>query len=99
MIKHIVLFKLKEFSNQEEKELKIKEIKKGLEALKNKIPELKKIMVNININPNEKFDICLETEHDDMNGLSAYAVHPDHVAVGKIIREVLEARACVDYLI
>jgi hypothetical protein len=34
-----------------------------------------------------------------MAGLEAYAVHPNHVAVGKIIREVLEQRSCVDYVI
>ena len=99
MVKHVVLFKLKEFSSQEDKNLKISEIKSGLEALINLIPELKKIHVGININPNEEFDICLETEHENMEGLKAYAVHPEHVAVGKIVREVLEKRVCVDYII
>ena len=99
MVKHVVLFKLKEFSSQEEKSLKISEIKSGLEALINLIPELKKIQVNININPNEESDICLETEHEDMDGLKAYVVHPEHITVAKTIREVLEKRSCVDYLI
>ena len=99
MVKHVVLFKLKEFSSQEEKSLKISEIKNGLEALINLIPELKKIQVNINISPNEEFDICLETEHENMEGLKAYAVHPEHVAAGKIVREVLEKRSCVDYFV
>ena len=99
MIKHVVLFKLKEFSSQEDKNLKISEIKSRLEALINLIPELKKIHVGININPNEEFDICLETEHENMEGLKTYAVHPEHIAVAKIIREVLEKRSCVDYLV
>jgi len=99
MIKHVVLFKLKEFSCQVEKGLKISEIKSGLEALINLIPELKKINVGINVNPNEEFDICLETEHENMDGLKAYAVHPEHVAVAKIVREVLEKRSCVDYIV
>lgn len=99
MIKHVVLFKLKEFSSQEEKSLKISEIKNGLEALINLIPELKKINVGINVNSNEEFDICLETEHENMDGLKSYAVHPEHIAVAKIIREVLEKRACVDYIV
>ncbi|GHT31876.1 stress responsive protein [Bacteroidia bacterium] len=97
MIKHRVLFKLKEFSSQEEKTLKINEIKSGLEALIDIIPQLKKIFVGVNINPKEGFDICLETEHDTLEDLNAYATHPDHLAVSKIIREVLDSRACVDY--
>ena len=99
MIKHVVLFKLKEFSSKDEKALKINEIKNSLEALVNLIPELKKIQVNVNVNPNEEFDICLETEHDDLEGLKAYATHSEHIAVAKTIREVLEKRSCVDYLI
>ena len=98
MIKHVVLFKLKEFSSQEDKNLKINEIKNGLEALINLIPELKKNHVGVNINPNEEFDICLETEHENMKDLKAYAVHSEHIAVAKIVREVLEKRSCVDYL-
>ncbi len=99
MVKHVVLFKLKEFSSDDEKHLKINEIKNGLEALINIIPELKKIHVAVNVNPNEKFDICLETEHEDMDGLNTYAYHPDHLAMSKIVREVLETRACVDYFL
>jgi len=97
MVKHRVLFKLKEFSSEKEKALKISEIKSRLEALINLVPPLKKINVGININPKEEFDICLETEHDTLDDLNAYAVHPEHVAVGAIVREVLESRACVDY--
>jgi hypothetical protein len=99
MVKHIVLFKFKEFSSKEDKELKIKEIKQRLEALKNLIQVLKFIKVGINQNPKEDFDLCLDTEFDNMQDLETYAVHPDHVAVVKIIKEVIEKRACVDSII
>jgi hypothetical protein len=97
MIKHIVLFKFKELISKEEKELKISEIKSKLEALINLVPSLKKIKVGLNCNSAEEYDLALETEFENMEGLQAYAVHPEHVAVGKIIRENLEKRACVDY--
>ncbi|MCT4645596.1 MAG: Dabb family protein [Carboxylicivirga sp.] len=97
MIKHVVLFKLKSFKTTEEKEAKLLEIKNGLSALSNKVESLKSIEVGLNCNENETFDISLTTTFDNMEGLDAYAKHPDHVAVGKIIREVLESRACVDY--
>ena|SRR5690554_6099649 len=96
MIKHIVLFQLKEFPSKEAKELKLKEIKSKLENLINLVPTLKKIEVELNCNPQEAYDIYLYTEFENMEDLEAYAIHPEHVAVGKIIREVLEKRACVD---
>jgi hypothetical protein len=99
MVKHVVLFKLKEFASEEERMRKLNQIKLGLLNLKSIIEELKSIEVGINQNPKEQFDIALTTTHDDMTGLEAYAVHPNHVAVGKIIREVLEQRSCVDYVI
>ncbi|MBK3517857.1 Dabb family protein [Carboxylicivirga marina] len=97
MIKHIVLFKLKSFANNEEKASKLIEIKECLLSLKDKVNELLSIEVGINSNPNENFDIALDTSFNSMEDLEKYAKHPDHLAVGKIIREVLEERSCVDY--
>ncbi|MCU4177531.1 Dabb family protein [Carboxylicivirga sp. N1Y90] len=97
MIKHIVLFKLQEFENEAAKEAKQKEIKLGLEKLENIIPELKSIEVGINSNPEENFDIALSTTFNSMEDLATYAKHPDHLAVSKILRAVLESRSCVDF--
>jgi len=99
MIRHIVLFKLKAFDTSEQKEAKMQEIKTALENLAPLIPELKRIEAGINRNENEQFDISLLTEFNSMEDLHTYAIHPEHVAVGKIVREVLEARACVDSVI
>ncbi len=96
MIRHIVLFKFKPFVSEEEKASKLEEIKKGLDALPALISELKLLKVGINMNPKEDYDLSLLSEFKSMKDLDTYAVHPEHVAVAKIIREVLEARACVD---
>lgn len=97
MIKHIVLFKLKSFDSNDSKSAKLAEIKNGLLALKDKIDALLSIEVGLNCNANETFDIALTTTFNSLEDLEVYAKHPDHLAVGKIIREVLEARSCVDY--
>ena len=98
MVRHIVLFKLKAFDSETEKQAKMTEIKNRLEALDGIIPELKKIHVGLNINPAEKWDIVLETEFESLKDLDIYANHPDHVAVSKgIIGAVKEDRACVDF--
>lgn len=97
MIKHIVLFQLKTFNNEADRDNKLSEIKNALLDLKGKVDVLKSIEVGINSNPAEQFDIALTTTFNSMADLDIYAKHPDHLAAGKIVREVLESRACVDY--
>lgn len=98
MIKHIVLFKLKAFDSEAEKQAKMNEIKTQLENLLPFIPELKKIHVGLNINSAEKWDIALETEFNTLEDLSIYANHPKHVEISKnLIGPVKEDRACVDF--
>ena len=48
MIRHIVMFKLKEFQTPAEKQAKMQEIKDKLEGLLNKIELVKMIRVDVN---------------------------------------------------
>lgn len=82
-------------ASQKETELNV--IKAGLEALLGIVPSLRSMEVGINCNPAEKFDLALISTFDDLDGLNAYAVHPDHLAVGKRIRAMLDVRACNDF--
>lgn len=98
MVRHIVMFKLKEFKTPEEKQSKMTEIKEKLEALKSKIDVLKMIRVDFNCNPDETWDLILTTELASLDDVRTYANHPEHVAVAKnIIGPVKADRACVDY--
>lgn len=98
MIRHIVMFKLKEFATPADKQAKMQEIKTGLEALIDKINVLRMIRVDFNVNPAETWDIILTTELDTLEDVGTYSNHPEHVAVSKgIIGPVKADRACVDY--
>lgn len=97
MVKHIVLFKLKETLSREEKLKVMNDFKAAIEALPATIDFIRKIFVGLNANPAEKWDICLDSEFDTLADVNAYAVHPDHVAAAGILKEVKEDRACVDY--
>lgn len=98
MIRHIVMFKLKEFENAEAKQAKLNEIKERLEALIDKIEVLKYIHVDFNCNPAETWDLILTTELATLEDVNTYANHQEHVAVAKgIIGPVKTDRACVDY--
>ena len=97
MVKHIVLFKLKEEAPDEKKLLAMQQFKQAIEALPEKIDVIRRIEVGLNINPGETWSIALYSEFDSLEDVKAYAVHPDHVAAGKLLAEVKESRACVDY--
>ena len=96
MVKHIVLFKFKKTGDIASVKAVMQEFKSALEALKDKIPFLRFIEVGINENPKEDFDMCLVTEFESMEDLANYAVHPDHGAATRIIKDIKEGRACVD---
>jgi hypothetical protein len=92
------MFKLKEFASPDEKQAKMREIKKALESLANKIDILRSIHVDFNINPVETWYFILTTELDSLEDVQTYANHPEHVAVSKdLIAPVKADRACVDY--
>ena len=97
MVKHIVMFQLKETLSAEEKMDVMNRFKAAIEALPATINVIRKVFVGLNINEAEKWDICLESEFDTLEDVKAYAVHPDHVAAAGILKDAKKDRACVDY--
>jgi len=98
MIKHIVIFKLREFENEDLKAVVRTKIKQALLALKEKIGVLKYIEVGQNIELNSSsYDICLITHFETLKDLDVYRIHPEHLKVVEIIRDNTNARAVVDY--
>ncbi len=97
MVKHLVLFKLKNEVPAAQKEAVMLAFKQAIEALPAKISVIRKIEVGLNMNPGEVWNIALYSEFDTLDDVKFYAAHPDHVAAGKLLAEVKESRACVDY--
>lgn len=95
MVKHIILWKLKEEHNT----VAVKEdIKSGLEALQGVVPGLLEIAVQIEKLPSSNADVMLYSVFESEEALKGYAVHPAHVAVadGKV-RPFTETRMCLDF--
>lgn len=100
MLKHIVMWKLKEFAEGKNKMGNAKEIKSRLENLKGKINEIEVIEVGININNSvQSYDIVLYAEFKDEDALERYQKHPEHVKVGEFIGNVREDRVVADYIV
>lgn len=99
MVKHIVMFRVKEFPSKEEKLAKLQEIKAEMENFINVIPEIQQGRAGININDSESWDVVLEVETKNMKELAVYVAHPVHQAFVKNIMAPVKAdRACVDYI-
>jgi len=98
MINHVVLFKMKAFDTEQEKQKTLYEFKSKLLALKSVIDELKYIEVGTHHLLNSpSFDLCLISHFDSIDDLKAYQVHPEHVKVGEFVKANTIDRAAVDF--
>lgn len=100
MVKHVILWTLKDSLSEAEKAEVKKGIKEGLEGLAGKIPGLVEIKVNTEGLASSNADLMLDSTFEDEASLKGYAVHPEHVAVadGKV-RPYTATRTCLDYLV
>ena len=95
MIKHIIIWKLKEeYDNSDIKN----GIKTGLEELLGKIPGLLEIKVYTEKLPSSTGDVMLYSVFEDEDALKGYSVHSEHVkAADTFVRPYTMTRACFDY--
>ncbi|GAB6123296.1 MAG: Dabb family protein [Dysgonomonas sp.] len=97
MIKHIVMWKLKDEAHGNDKATNAGLVKEKLEALSGKIDGLLKIEVGIDFLGGGNFDVVLYSELSSKEALDIYQNHPLHQAVLPFIREAVMDRKAVDY--
>ena len=90
MIKHIVIWPMKEDVTVEQKT----EMKNRLEALDGKVSELRKIEVGIDESAGT---MSLYSEFNSMEDLNSYQVHPEHQAVVGFVKPLVAGRSVCDY--
>lgn len=98
MVKHIILWQLKdEFSAEQKEEIK-KGIKSGLEGLAGVIPGLISIKVNTGKLASSNADVMLDSTFADEDALKGYAKHPAHMEVANTkVRPFTQTRLCLDF--
>jgi hypothetical protein len=99
MVKHVILWQLKDELTAEEKVTVKAEMKDALEGLAGKIPGLLDVKVYTEgLESSKNAEVMLDTTFTDEEALKTYAVHPEHVAVadGKV-RPFTKYRACLDF--
>ncbi len=98
MIKHIILWKLKDDLGGQSKEEIARNIKSSLEALVGQVPGLISAKVNIHPLPSSNADVMLDSKLESEEALKAYQTHPEHVkAADTFVRPYTEIRMCMDY--
>lgn len=98
MVKHIILWQLKDELSTEEKGKVKAGIKEGLESLKGVVPGLEDIKVIIETLPSSNAEVMLDSTFTDENALKEYAIHPAHVKVAdEKVRPYTKTRSCLDF--
>ena len=99
MIKHIVLWKLKD-TEPSVKKSAARELKEALEGLRTQVPQLRVLEVGINFNPAETAsDVSLYTAFDSQEDLDLYQKHPEHLKVVEVVKRLTVERRVSDYQI
>jgi len=97
MVKHIILWKLKETLSEEEKAAARAEAKRRLENLNGKIDGMISLKVVTDRLPSSNADMMLDSEFETVEALAGYQVNPLHVEAATFVRSVVEARLCLDF--
>lgn len=91
MVKHIVMWKLRERTDAIP-------IKASLEALVGRVPGLLNIEVGIDfLHSEQSADLVLVAELADRAALDTYQQHPEHQAVAPLLKAAAIARMVADY--
>lgn len=98
MVRHIILWQLKDALSPDEKQTVLANMKRELEALVGVVPGLCELTVHIEGLATSNADAMLESTLTDAEALAGYAVHPAHMAAANnFVRPFTKARLCLDF--
>lgn len=97
MIRHIVIWTLKEDLDSNAKEEVFLKMKQKLEGLQEVLQQIKEIHVGYNKNPQEKTDVILNSLFETLEDVKSYAVSKEHLEVADFIKSVVSQRTAIDY--
>jgi Stress responsive A/B Barrel Domain len=98
MIKHIVMWKLKDFAEGSDRAANAIKMKAMLDACAALVPGMLKFEVALAQPGLEaSYDVVLYSEFASRQALDSYVEHPDHQATKPFIGAIREARQCMDF--
>lgn len=98
MVRHVIVWTLKdEYSDAEKNNIKAG-IKKGLEGLKGRVPGIVDIQVNTDCLRSSSGDVMLDSLFESQEALKEYSSHPAHLEVANgNVRPFVKVRSSFDY--
>jgi len=101
LIRHIVMWKLKETAEGATRADNLAKLKDLLEGCRKLVPGTPQLLQTGVAEPGlfSTYDLVLVSDFADKAALDAYQNHPDHVVVKQFAQAVAEARQCVDYVV
>ena len=98
MVKHVILWQLKDEYTEEQKAQIKAEIKEKLEGLQGRIPGLLEMKIQTESFKASNADFMLDSTFEDEAALKGYAIHPEHVKVAdEKVRPYTKTRSCLDF--
>jgi|WetSurMetagenome_2_1015567.scaffolds.fasta_scaffold40555_3 hypothetical protein len=99
MIKHMVMWIIREGDTPREKTDRMMEVKSRLMGLKGKIPEIVNMEVHFGLPlaPKDNYDVILISDFKSWSDLQTYQSHPAHLEVGAYVKNVKQSRSCIDF--
>ena len=98
MIRHVCMFKFKDFADGRSKSENIAITKNMLDKLPGTIPYIisSSTYIGDEAQKPDNYDLILISDFKSLDTLEQYKVLPDHVAVGEFMRPVRLSRVCID---
>jgi hypothetical protein len=98
MIKHIVVWRLKDQACGKSRQRSAQLLKQKLEGLRGRIHGLREIGVGIDFShTSESADVLLYSVFDSREALDAYLSHPEHEANREFVAAIRSERRLIDY--
>ncbi|MCJ1713547.1 Dabb family protein [Curtobacterium sp. VKM Ac-2922] len=95
MIHHVVSWGLRPELDRADTIAQIRSLLTGLVGV---VPSIRTLQVVDNVAyPDKNHDVAVVATFDDLAGLDAYQVHPEHQAAAAEIRGLVKSRAAIDW--
>ena len=97
MVRHIILWKLKDSFTEEEKKNARTQAKSRLESLNGKIDGLVSLKVVTDRLDSSSADMMLDSTFENEAALAGYQKNPLHLEAAGYVRSVVAERLCLDF--
>lgn len=96
MIRHIVMWKLKD-SSPEHAQSVLQEFGQRLELLQSHVPALLGYEIGLNVLPDAQFDLAIDSWFNNQEGLEEYLIHPVHLGIRDYLTEQAADKTVFDF--